>query len=314
MYQCLIQYGLTLPFINYYHILGGKGPGSSGEWIAFINPNGGLGISFFENNTSTRIDYISGDGIVTTAGGWYHIVFTYDGLGLNNSCHIYVNGNEISYSVSGTEISGTSDTSYPFRVGRKSDDSFELHSYVSQIAFFNEALSAGAVSALYNSHDGSPYSDWPETCAGNNTIERTWTATDECGNSASEIQTIYVTDTEAPVITLPADITVECGDDITPTGTGSATATDNCDSDPTVTFSDATTPGSCAGNYIIERTWTAEDECGNISTAIQTISVEDNTPPTISFNNPIIYLRNNGTFVLTQKDICCYLRYNRQLF
>ena len=39
---------------------------------------------------------------------------------------------------------------------------------------------------------------------------------------------------------------------------------------------------SCPNNFIIERTWTAEDECGNISAATQTISVEDNTAPELT--------------------------------
>ena len=39
---------------------------------------------------------------------------------------------------------------------------------------------------------------------------------------------------------------------IDPTGTGFATATDNCDNEPTVTFSDVTTPGSCAGDYVMK--------------------------------------------------------------
>ncbi len=47
--------------------------------------------------------------------------------------------------------------------------------------------------------------------------------------------------------------------------------TDNCDSDVQVTFSEVNTPSGCA--YDITRTWTATDNCGNISTQIQTISV-----------------------------------------
>ena len=41
------------------------------------------------------------------------------------------------------------------------------------------------------------------------------------------------------------------------------------------------TPGVCSGNYTIVRTWTATDECGNVSTASQTITVGDNDAPQI---------------------------------
>ena len=48
-------------------------------------------------------------------------------------------------------------------------------------------------------------------CAGNYTIERTFTATDDCGNSTSATQTITVEDTTAPEFTsVPADYTAEC--------------------------------------------------------------------------------------------------------
>src|SRR5204863_4093369 len=36
-----------------------------------------------------------------------------------------------------------------------------------------------------------------------------------------------------------------------------------------------------ANNYSVTRTWTAKDACNNTATASQTISVLDNTPPTI---------------------------------
>ena len=52
-------------------------------------------------------------------------------------------------------------------------------------------------------------------CAGNYTIERTFTATDDCGNSTSATQTITVEDTTAPEFTsVPADYTAECSDEI----------------------------------------------------------------------------------------------------
>jgi hypothetical protein len=59
---------------------------------------------------------------------------------------------------------------------------------------------------------------------------------------------------------------------------GVPVVSDNC-SLPVVTFTDDLVQGDCAGNFVITRTWTAEDAAGNTSTCTQTITVEDTTAP-----------------------------------
>ncbi|MGB1270282.1 MAG: gliding motility-associated C-terminal domain-containing protein, partial [Flavobacteriaceae bacterium] len=66
--------------------------------------------------------------------------------------------------------------------------------------------------------------------------------------------------------------------DNSPANTGTATATDNCDASPTVTFVDTVTAG-VGSNSSIARTWTATDANGNTSNCIQTITVVDTTAP-----------------------------------
>ena len=41
-------------------------------------------------------------------------------------------------------------------------------------------------------------------------IARTWTATDECGNRTSAVQTITLRDTTPPNLRLPPNLTLEC--------------------------------------------------------------------------------------------------------
>ncbi|MEG5111074.1 hypothetical protein QUB32_31115, partial [Microcoleus sp. AT8-A4] len=137
---------------------------------------------------------------------------------------------------------------------------------------------AGAVQYSETKADGN--------CSGNYTLTRTWSVTDIHGNSSSATQVVTVRDTKAPVISCPADVTVNCQDDNSPAATGSATATDNC-STPAITFSDASTKSTdpnIAGfyNYTITRTWTATDVCGNSSSCVQTITVQDITNPVIT--------------------------------
>ena len=120
----------------------------------------------------------------------------------------------------------------------------------------------------------------PGACAGSYSVTRTWTATDACGNISNASQTINVQDITAPVIAaLPAATTINCP--ATPEF-AVATAIDACGSSFTLTSSDVTTPGDCAGSYSVTRTWTATDACGNISHASQTINVQDITAPVIA--------------------------------
>jgi hypothetical protein len=61
-----------------------------------------------------------------------------------------------------------------------------------------------------------------------------------------------------------------------------ATATDDTDPSPTVTFADVLTPGTCPQNYTIARTWMATDDSGNSASATQAITVQDTTPPVLT--------------------------------
>ena len=121
------------------------------------------------------------------------------------------------------------------------------------------------------------------SCANKYIITRRWTATDICGNTSSATQTITVDDLTPPTISgVPASQTYSCAESVPAGQTASVTVSDNCTSLVTVTVTDVTTAGNCANKYTITRRWTATDICGNTSSATQTITVDDLTPPTIS--------------------------------
>jgi len=122
-----------------------------------------------------------------------------------------------------------------------------------------------------------------QTCINRLTITRTYRATDECGNSANCSQTITVFDNTLPTITCPANTTVQCASLVPVPNPAGVTASDNCNGVPVVTFvSDVTTNQTCVNRYIITRTYRAIDECGNSATCSHTITVNDQTPPTIT--------------------------------
>jgi hypothetical protein len=109
------------------------------------------------------------------------------------------------------------------------------------------------------------------------------------------------------VITCPRNVTVNCEDPKDPGFTGSATATDNCDPNPAIAFTDNVIPGNCPNNWTIERTWTATDACGNGgsgSACLQIITVQDITPPTVTCVGPItVEVDENGEYMLTPEEL-----------
>ncbi len=106
----------------------------------------------------------------------------------------------------------------------------------------------------------------------------TWTATDGAGNSTTCDQIVTVTDIENPVITCPANITIDtdAGLCTSSSSIGTATATDNC----AVTVTNNAPTTFPIGITLV--TWTATDASNNVSTCTQTITVSDNEVPIIT--------------------------------
>jgi gliding motility-associated-like protein len=120
-------------------------------------------------------------------------------------------------------------------------------------------------------------------CANNYRLIRTWTAKDNCGNTATMQQIITVQDTTRPVfMIIPRDTTVSC--DAVPPPANNVIATDNCAGNVKLSRTQIreTIPGACASNYRLIRTWTATDECGNVATVRQVVTVTDTTRPVIA--------------------------------
>ncbi len=110
----------------------------------------------------------------------------------------------------------------------------------------------------------------------------TVTAADPNGNSAQCTTTLTVADVAAPALTVPVDIAIECDASSDPSATGQATAGDNCDPAPSVTFSDSATAGVCPDLTVLARQWTASDASGNTSIGDQTITLQDTTGPSVA--------------------------------
>ena len=170
----------------------------------------------------------------------------------------------------------------------------------------NNLTTTGSATALDNC-DANPtvaFSDVVIGVIGNNsTIIRTWTGTDVNSNVGSAVQVIAVTDTAAPMITAPADTAISCEGDSSPSATGTATAVDNCDANPTIAFSDVVSTG-VGNNSTITRTWTATDANNNVGNAVQVITVTDATDPTCLTQDISVELdaTGNATIMASQID------------
>ena len=87
---------------------------------------------------------------------------------------------------------------------------------------------------------------------------------------------VDVQDHTPPVIHCPDKAKVLCGDSTDPSITGYATATDNCDPNPTITYTDHILQRPCPADrfdHMIMRKWKAVDHCGNKAECVQIIDV-----------------------------------------
>ncbi|WP_455431917.1 HYR-like domain-containing protein, partial [Tenacibaculum aiptasiae] len=128
------------------------------------------------------------------------------------------------------------------------------------------------------------------SCEGEQVITRTWSLTDDCGNTTSKVQIITVKDNTAPIIdeTNKANIDIECGvGNTTQTlqdwldNNAGATATDNCSSVVWTNDYGNDTSIKCDGSYI-NVTFTATDACGNQSSVVAGYLIKDDTAPVIT--------------------------------
>ncbi|HEY2974567.1 MAG TPA: immunoglobulin-like domain-containing protein [Pyrinomonadaceae bacterium] len=153
----------------------------------------------------------------------------------------------------------------------------------------------------------------------------TYNATDPSGHAAAPVtRTVNVVDTTAPVVTAPANVTVNTGQGATSCGTtvsdatlGTASASDSCAGSLSVTRT-----GVPAGNVFPVGTTTitySANDGYNTGTATQTVTVIDNTAPTISCPADIIVSNAAGlcsavvNFSVTASDNCAGVTVNTDI-
>lgn len=139
------------------------------------------------------------------------------------------------------------------------------------------AADVGLITAVGNcaggvtiTHEG----DTPPTGTCGGYVDRTYRATNTCGNYDEYVQRITINDTTPPVLSnCPDDTVIECEEDVP---AANVTTTDNCGGAITPTCETIREAPDR-----IRRTWTAVDPCGNAASCTQLITIDDTTPPVL---------------------------------
>ena len=102
-------------------------------------------------------------------------------------------------------------------------------------------------------------------CPGESIITRTITATDICGNATTATQLIFMVDNEGPVFDLENSV---CENEVI----SPVLAFDECSENHIeATLVSEQTINQCTAFPIVEKTWKAEDHCGNLTEFVQLV-------------------------------------------
>lgn len=139
-------------------------------------------------------------------------------------------------------------------------------------------------------------------------IEREYIAIDECANVTTCGHLIVIDDEEPPMITCPADYEQSCSTPLAPCTTNGVVAIDSCGTVVVECIGDQRS-GDCPETVL--RKYRALDDCGNVSTCGQKITLVDNDPPRmdcpddvdLDCGDPIPPLTTNGLASDTCHDV-----------
>ncbi|MDB5196841.1 MAG: hypothetical protein JWP88_1212 [Flaviaesturariibacter sp.] len=278
---------------GYYGGGGGTWAGGAGG-SSFANASLASGVThtsdFQSGNGQISLTWNSSSATVTQIAGLPSGAQFPIGTTVNTFEATDASGNKSQCSFSVT----VNDTQFPVLVGVPSGTTVECNAVpVPATVTATDNCSTSAVTYSEVRTDGS--------CPSSYTLTRTWSTTDAAGNTTTASQTITVQDTQAPVLSVPANIVVNndggiCGAVVS----YAATATDNCNT-PVIIYSHQ--PGSQFPVGATTVSVTATDACGNIASGSFTVTITDNEKPVVRTNSFTIYLDANGQASITKEQV-----------
>lgn len=161
-------------------------------------------------------------------------------------------------------------------------------------------VNIGQASALDNCSQVILSNNAPSTFNVGQTIV-VWTAVDSVGNIGTAQQTVTVVDNQFPVLTVPANVTVNadsvsCG--VSGLNLGTALGSDNC---PGLVISNNAPAQFNIGNTWVM--WTATDASGNVVQDSQLVVVNDVTAPQIQAPADLVVLLDSSSCVASNVNL-----------
>ena len=142
-----------------------------------------------------------------------------------------------------------------------------------------------------------------ENCTGQEGMQRTWYAEDVCGNKSQFTQLLEIVDLEGPQFSSISSTKWQaCGTEIQ---FDQPEVMDICGEVVSLEFVDNDEVEADCDNCIgmISRTWTATDNCGNLTNFVQEVYLEDNIQPAFSDIPSEIVVDCGGVAVYSEPEI-----------
>lgn len=250
----------------------GKTTAGNESFDLSVNPTGRvLGVEVRQTNRLISVLVSNSVEFAT----WQHVMATYDG----SRVRVYKNGVLVGqspdYAFSPIRSNGVAVAIGDTGVGR----GWRFVGGLDDARVYRRELSLEEIAILSSTSrvSGRSLPVWltqSETGTCPRVVTRTWSVTDDCGQSVSASQTITLHDHHAPVLLgVPSNIAQSC---LTALPAAAAVTALELEPDRTqvvdVVFSES---GVVACGTNIVRSWLAVDNCGNMTQAVQVISLVD---------------------------------------
>lgn len=257
-----------------------------------LNGQPGVQVSLDSNGVVTflhRFPFGSAGGTTITSapglndGNWHQLV----ALKRDTVMRLFIDNTSQGSAVDLTNI----DEPLKITVGRLSFLTFSDNQYfnglIDENRVYSKALCSEEIKGLYLA--GIQNNTWAPTFK----VTRTWTALDVNGNFSAASQELVFIDQTPPTLVVPQPITIQCtGNGGVPRSNGqvrnwlnSAHADDEC-SCVVLTFAiPSFLPADCANGFTTLVTFSATDECGNLTVGSSTITVIDTLGPNLTCPN-----------------------------